>query len=94
MPRHAAGYSPNVMARGLASRQSGIIAVLLNDLHNPFFAEIFDGLRLRADTDGYQLLLGAGGAKRFTEQAALDSFFQFRRTASFSSARGFRPRPS
>jgi DNA-binding LacI/PurR family transcriptional regulator len=74
----ALDYSPNAMARGLASRQSGIVAVLLNDLHNPFFAEIFDGLKMAADESGLQLLLAAGSAEQRDERRALDAFLQFR----------------
>ena len=72
------GYSPNAMARGLASRQSGMIAVLLNDLHNPFFAETFDGLVQGADSLGYRLLLGAGSDRRQAELAAMRGFLEYR----------------
>ena len=72
------GYSPNAMARGLASRQSGMVAVLLNDLHNPFYAETFDGLLQAADSKGYRLLLGAGSARRQAELAAMRGFLEYR----------------
>ena len=72
------GYSPNAMARGLASRQSGLVAVLLNDLHNPFFAETYDGLVDAAESMGYRLLLGAGSDRRQTELVAMRGFLEYR----------------
>jgi DNA-binding LacI/PurR family transcriptional regulator len=72
------GYSPNAMARGLASRRSGVVAVLINDLHNPFFAEQFDGLAAAADEKGYRLLLGAGSDVPRSEQSALETFLEYR----------------
>ncbi len=72
------GYSPNAMARGLASRQSGMVAVLLNDLHNPFFAETFDGLVEAADAQGYRLVLGAGSDRRQAELTAMRGFLEYR----------------
>ena len=72
------GYSPNAMARGLASRQSGMVAVLLNDLHNPFFAETFDGLVHAAEDQGFRILLGAGSDRRRAELDAMRSFLEYR----------------
>ncbi len=71
------GYRPNAFARGLASHRTGSLAVLLNDLHNPFFAEIFDGIADAAVDYSYQLLLGTS-SKRVFEADVVESFLQHR----------------
>jgi DNA-binding LacI/PurR family transcriptional regulator len=72
------GYRPNAMARGLASRRSNIVGVLLNDLHNPFFAEIYDGISVGAERRGYRLLLGSAGRRPKAEHAAIEAFLEYR----------------
>ena len=72
------GYRPNAMARGLASRRTRTIGVLLNDLHNPFFAEILDGIFDTADELDYRLLIGSGRRRAPGELRAVEAFLEHR----------------
>lgn len=72
------GYRPNAMARGLASRHTRTFGVLLNELHNPFYAEIMDGIEEAAEALDYRLLTGTGGRGRAGESRAVDMFLEHR----------------
>ena len=72
------GYRPNVLARNLASTRTQTIGVLLNDLHNPFFAEAVDGILESADEASYHALLATGGPTRLGEARAVETFLRFR----------------
>jgi DNA-binding LacI/PurR family transcriptional regulator len=72
------GYRPNVLARNLASRRTRTLGIVINDLHNPYFAEVVDGIQTAAVANGYRVLIGNGEHSRQGEADAIETFLQFR----------------
>ena len=71
------GYRPNLNARNLASKRTRTVGLVVNDLHNPFFPGIADGIKRAADRLGYRLLLNSAFLDDDTEEAALETFVDF-----------------
>jgi LacI family transcriptional regulator len=52
-------YRPNAFARGLMLRKSGIVGLVLPDLHGEFYSEIIHGANVQARALGQNLLLSS-----------------------------------
>lgn len=52
-------YRPNAFARGLMLRKSGIVGLVLPDLHGEFYSEIIRGANMQARETGHNLLLSS-----------------------------------
>lgn len=70
------GYTPNAIARGLVSRSSGVIGIVLGNMHNPFFGELLDRLHHRLVEEGRRpMLLHIGG--RTLDIETMQTVFQY-----------------
>jgi DNA-binding LacI/PurR family transcriptional regulator len=72
------GYRRNLAASNLAARNTLTIGLLLDDLHNPWYAELTDGIHAVADTRGYQIILATGRRSATVESRAVDTFLASR----------------
>lgn len=71
------GYRPNLMARNLAQQRSQTIGVLVDDLRNPFFGEVVDGIEAAADEHGFRVLILNGHRDPQREVQAVETLLQF-----------------
>ncbi|HEX8522117.1 MAG TPA: LacI family DNA-binding transcriptional regulator [Tepidisphaeraceae bacterium] len=69
----ALGYRPNLLARGLRTRKSQTVALLISDIGNPFFAQVASMIERLLHAQGYSLVLcnSGGDVERETEYLEL-----------------------
>jgi len=72
------GYTPDLVARGLASNRSGLVAAIVPVLTNSLIAEIMQGLSDAIAGDDYHLLLGASGFSAAQEEVLVRAFLSRR----------------
>jgi DNA-binding LacI/PurR family transcriptional regulator len=68
------GYRPNAAARLLAEQRSRTVGVLLNDLRQPWFADMLDGLTPVLHAAGKHILLGDSRIDRMMDETLTWSF--------------------
>lgn len=67
------GYVPDLVARALASRHSGVVKVLAPAINNPNFADIVGGIAARMARTGLQAQYGSTGFTEDGERAHITS---------------------
>lgn len=71
-------YRPNLAARSLASGQTNAIGVMVNDLRNPYFTEMAEGVAAAASEAGLQILINSGWGEETGEVEAIEAFLNLR----------------
>ncbi|MEV7081754.1 LacI family DNA-binding transcriptional regulator [Streptomyces sp. NPDC093516] len=72
------GYRPNAAARSLSERRTRTVGVLLNDLRNPWFVDLLDGLNSLLHAHGLRMLLADARLNRRTGQDPADPLLDLR----------------
>ncbi|MFB6571659.1 LacI family DNA-binding transcriptional regulator [Streptomyces noursei] len=58
------GYRPNAAARSLVARRTDTVGVLLDDMRNPWFADVLDGLNSLLHAHGLRMVMADGRLDR------------------------------
>jgi DNA-binding LacI/PurR family transcriptional regulator len=72
------GYRPNAAARTMVRQRSYVIGVLVSNLHNPFFADLIDGIDIAALDAGYRSILTTGNRVAERERLAVATLLEMR----------------
>src|SRR3954452_14581051 len=72
------GYVPNMLAGGLASKRSRLVAAIFPTIANSMFAETMEALTDRLGEAGYQVLLGLAGYPATREDDLLEAILSRR----------------
>ncbi|MFB7633739.1 LacI family DNA-binding transcriptional regulator [Streptomyces sp. NPDC056149] len=72
------GYRPNAAARSLVARRTHTVGVLLNDMRNPWFVDVLDGLNSLLQAHGLRMLMADGRLDRRTDQEFARTFQELR----------------
>lgn len=79
------GYTPDLMARGLALQRSGLVAVIVPVLTNSLIAEIVQGLTHALAKGGLHVVLGVSDFKVEEEEEMIRAFLSRRVDAIYLS---------
>lgn len=66
------GYKPNALARGLTTRRTGTLGLIISDISNPFFAEVTRGVEDFASAYSYNVILCNTDERPEKERRAVD----------------------
>ena len=77
------GYVPNLLAGGLASKRTRLVAALVPSLTNSIFVDTIEALTDRLWQAGYQVLLGLSGYPATREDALLSAVLSRRPDAIY-----------
>jgi LacI family gluconate utilization system Gnt-I transcriptional repressor len=77
------GYTPDLVARSLSVRQTGVVAVLVPHLGHSSFTETIEGLSDELSDDGFHILVGVTGFSPEKEEAVVKAFMSRRVDAIF-----------
>jgi len=70
------GYRPNAVARGLASKKTTTVGVVIPDISNPFYAEVTRGVEDIAKMYHYNIVLGNSDQQKPKELDLIDTFLE------------------
>lgn len=71
------GYRPNLHARNLAQQRTHTVGILINDIQNPFFAEVVAGIEEASANHDFGVMILNGSRDRDRERRALETFLEF-----------------
>lgn len=68
------GYEPDVVARSLRTRSSGVVGLLISDMANPFYAGVISAVEAELQAAGYALLIANTHNDAKRQKALIDLY--------------------